>query len=129
VTNRASRRRSGQSELPFQASLTIRVPGAVRPLTIVRRDAFSLWSAIVEAGLDLLGITDSMLRTAYLLDFLNRRSLQDRKMLSVGVVEGLGLVIKEAPDNGETVLEASFEKLYPPLIPPSKKLGLWTPGE
>lgn len=150
MTNRKQRRAAEKAgtipqTLP-RATITLknmpRTPFAMeRPPTMswttLGRTDYELWTKVVMETLDHLGITRADVRLGFFLDFLNSLGLEVRKMLAVGLIDGLGMnVIEEkVEDDGvageEVTMQVSMDKKYSSLRPEEQRKSdvLWTPGD
>ena len=100
--------------------------------TTLGRTDYELWTKVVMEMLDHLGITRADVRLGFFLDFLNSLGQDVRRMLAVGLVDGLGMnVIEEkVEDSEEVTMQVSMDKKYSSLRAEGQKSDkLWTPGD
>lgn len=144
-TNRKQRRKAEKTgaiprTLP-RATVTLknmpRTPFAMeRPPTMswttLGRTDYELWTKVVMETLDHLGITRADVRLGFFLDFLNSLGTEVRKMLAMGLIDGLGMTVTETKDEAgeEVTMRVSMDKKYSSLRPEEqRKSGLWRPGD
>lgn len=103
--------------------------------TTLGRTDYELWTKVVMETLDHLGITRDDVRLGFFLDFLNSLGPDIRRMLAVGLIDGLGMNVTESKveDDGvageEVTMQVSLDRKYPSLRPEERQSGLWTPGD
>jgi len=110
--------------------------------TTLGRTDWELWTKVVMETLDHLGIARADVRLGFFLDFLNSLGTEVRKMLAVGLIDGLGMTVTEGrvPDDEIAdegiVLQVSMDKKYSSLRPEEqpqqgerRESGLWVPGD
>ena len=140
MANRGQRRRATKGKDMAQATITMRglspviyVPDrpATTSLTMVAPSDFQLWYDIVFKSLLMLGIRRDDLRMGFFLELLNHATEETRKMLAIGILNGLGFDIIQNEEDGEVVLQVELSAKYPNLMPEAQEAPgkLWTPGD
>lgn len=105
--------------------------------TTLGRTDYELWTKVVMETLDHLGITRADVRLGFFLDFLNSLGTDVRKMLAVGLVDGLGMNVTESKSGDdelvgeEVTMQVSMDEKYSSLRPEEQQKSdvLWTPGD
>lgn len=141
---RTAEKQGAPRDLP-RATITLknmpRTPFAMeRPPTMswttLGRTDWELWTKVVMETLDHLGITRTDVRMGFFLDFLNSLGEDVRRMLAIGLIDGLGMNVTERKSTDdelagvEVCMQVSLDKKYPGLRQDEESpSGLWKPGD